>query len=101
MGNPTFNGYLYHEIQQPGPLVKGWAERRTMKEQTYEELILTHLQRYKQLTDVEARERFGTNRASEYIRRLREKGYMIETDWVTSKNRYGKKVKHGVYVYVK
>lgn len=71
------------------------------KEKTYEELILTHLQRYKQLTDVEARERFGTNRASEYIRRLREKGHMIDTEWVTSKNRYGKKIKHGVYVYVK
>lgn len=72
-----------------------------MKEKTYEELILAHLQRYGKITDVKAREKYGTNRASEYIRRLREKGYMIDTEWVTGKNRYGKKVKHGVYVYVK
>lgn len=71
------------------------------KEKTYEELILGYLQRYGSITDVRARERFGTNRASEYIRRLREKGYSIETVWVTSKNRCGKKVRHGVYLYAK
>ena len=70
------------------------------KEKTYEELILTHLMRYGKITDVEARERFGTNRASEYIRRIREKGHRIDTEWVTAKNRNGRKVKHGVYIYV-
>lgn len=69
-------------------------------EKTYEEMILAHLQRYKEITDVEARERFGTNRASAYIHRLREKGYNITTEMVTSKNRYGRKVRHGVYRYV-
>lgn len=71
------------------------------REKSYEELILAHLKQFKQITDVEARERFGTNRASEYIRRLRDKGYDIQTDFVTSKNRYGRKVRHGVYVYGK
>lgn len=70
-------------------------------EKTYEEQILAYLQKYGKLTDVKAREYFGTNRASEYIRRLRVKGHIIHTEMVYSKNRYGKKVKHGVYVYVK
>ena len=68
---------------------------------TYKELILAYLQRYGSITDVRAREAIGTNRCSEYIRRLREDGYTITTEWKKGKNRYGQKTQYGVYRYVK
>lgn len=69
-----------------------------MAEAKYEDLILNHLKTYGKITDVKARDMIGTTRCSEYIRRLREKGYNIETQWRNSKNRYGVKVRYGEYV---
>lgn len=66
---------------------------------THEEEILWHLKRYGSITDVKARDYYRTNRCSEYIRRLREKGHIINTEWVTGKDKWGRKVRHGVYVY--
>lgn len=67
---------------------------------THEEEILWHLQRYGSITDVKARDYYRTNRCSEYVRRLREKGHIINTEWVTGKDKWGRKVRHGVYKYV-
>lgn len=72
-----------------------------MNNTTYKELILKHLQRYGSITDPGARDKIGTTRCSEYIRQLREEGYKIDTEWRTGKNRYGRKVRYGVYRYVK
>lgn len=69
-----------------------------MKIKTHEEQILWHLQRYGSITDAKARNYYHTNRCSEYIRRLREKGHNIVTEWETSKDAFGRKVKYGVYV---
>ena len=60
--------------------------------------ILTYLKTFGRITDVKARDMFGTNKCPEYIRRLREKGYNIETVWKHGKNRYGRKVRYGEYV---
>lgn len=99
---PPIKDRLYHEKYNS---LLCWPRSREkgadMKEKTYEEHILSHLQRWGSITDVKAREYYGTNRCSEYIRRLREKGYAIETDYVWSKNRRGIKVRHGVYRYDK
>ena len=68
------------------------------KTKTYKELIQAHLRRYGSITDVKAREYYGTTRCSEYIRQLREEGEPIITEWRTGRNRYGRKVRFGVYV---
>ena len=68
---------------------------------TNKERILKHLQRYGSITDVKARDAIGTTRCSEYIRQLREEGYEIVTEWRSGRNRYGRKVRYGVYRYVK
>ena len=81
--------------------VKAWAERRGMKRtKTYKERILSHLQRYGSITDVKARDLIGTTRCSEYIRQLRQEGYLIHTEWNSGRNRWGQKVRFGVYRYV-
>jgi hypothetical protein len=72
-----------------------------METKTYKELILAYLRRYGRITDNTARDRIGTTRCSEYIRQLRQEGYHIETEWVKARNRYGKKMRYGVYRYVK
>ncbi len=66
---------------------------------TYKDLILKHLQRYGSLTDIKARESIGTTRCSEYIRQLREEGYVITTEWRNGRNRFGRKTRFGVYRY--
>ena len=68
---------------------------------TYKGMILKYLQRYGKITDNTARDRIGTTRCSEYIRQLREEGYPIVTEMITAKNRYGRKMRYGVYRYVK
>lgn len=68
------------------------------KTKTYKEMILTHLKRYGSITDVKARDYYGTTRCSEYIRELRVDGYNIITEWRNGRNRYGRKTRYGVYV---
>jgi len=68
------------------------------KTKTYKEMILTHLKRYGSITDVKARDYYGTTRCSEYIRELRIDGYNIITEWRNGRNRYGRKTRYGVYV---
>lgn len=82
-------------------MVAGQAERskEMAKGKTYKENILYHLQRFGSITDVKARDIYGTTRCSEYIRQLREEGYLITTEWRNGRNRYGRKTRFGVYVY--
>lgn len=68
-------------------------------EKTYEDLVLAYLQTHGHISDLTARDAIGTTRVSEYIRRLRVKGYDITTVWKSSKNRYGRKTRYGVYYY--
>lgn len=70
--------------------------RTTMKER-----ILRHLEDYGKITSWEAIQEYGCTRISEYIRQLREDNYKIETIWTESKNRYGDKVRFGIYKLVK
>lgn len=74
---------------------KGWK----MTEIGYKDEVLKYLQTHGMMTDLDGREYIGTNKTSEYVRRLREDGYKIRTEWRTSKNRFGRKVRHGVYIY--
>lgn len=77
----------------------GRKEKKMAKGKTYKENILWHLQRYGSITDVKAREFYGTTRCSEYIRQLREEGHDIITEWRNGRNRFGRKTRFGVYIY--
>ena len=63
------------------------------------ELILQYLKRHKAsgMSDNDARELFGINRASGRIFDLRKDGYVIVTEYKNGRTRYGKKTRYGVY----
>lgn len=51
------------------------------KKISQQEMVLSHLQRWGSITSVKAFKRYGITRLAEYIRRLREDGYNIETTY--------------------
>lgn len=65
---------------------------------TQNEQVLKHLQNHKNgITSKTAFERYGITRLSGRIFELRKKGYAIQTDNVTEKNRYGHPVTYARY----
>ena len=64
---------------------------------TNKQRYLEHLTKYKKITTWEAYSKYGITRISEYIRQLRKEDYNIETIWTEAKNRYGDKVRFGIY----
>lgn len=62
--------------------------------------VLKYLQTHEYITDVIAFEKFGANRLSDIIFRLRNKGYTIKTRMVTKKSRYGNSCTYGEYILV-
>lgn len=69
------------------------------KSQTSE--IIAHLRKYKKITSMEAIKRFSATRLSGIIYVLKERGFVIETEIVQSKNRYGHITKYAIYHLVK
>lgn len=59
---------------------------------TQNEMILKYLQDYGSITPLDAIREFGCLRLSARIADLRARGYEIETEIQTSKNRYGHSV---------
>ena len=51
--------------------------------------IEKHLRRYGSITDPVARKKYHTNRLSDFIFKLRQRGYVIETVMCTGKDEYG------------
>lgn len=72
-----------------------------MTTKTMKKRILEHLEKYGKITTWEAYSKYGCTRISEYIRQLRKDNYNIETVWTESKNRYGDKVRYGIYTLIK
>lgn len=70
------------------------TERKT---QTGE--ILKYLKHYKVITDNTAHEKFGANRLSDVIFKLRNRGHIIDTVMVEGTTRYGTFVRYGKYYY--
>ena len=62
--------------------------------------ILKHLLRYGSITDPVARTKYHTNRLSDAIFKLRQRGYVIETVMCTGKDEYGKYT-YAKYVLIK
>ncbi len=58
------------------------------KKISQQEMVLSHRQRWGNITSVKAFNRYGITRLAEYIRRLRAGGYNIETTY----RKKGKKI---------
>lgn len=52
--------------------------------------IQKHLRRYGSISDPIAREKYHTNRLSGYINVLRRRGWVIQSEWCTGKDVFGK-----------
>ena len=71
---------------------------KTKKTQKSE--ILKYMQTHKGITSLQAIEKFGATRLSDIIFKLRQDGYFIQTEQVTTKNRYGHVVTYAKYSLV-
>lgn len=65
---------------------------------TLKDRVLAHLREHGSITSLEAIKEYGATRLSAIIFELRAEGYDIDTDFETSKNRYGDKVTYARYV---
>lgn len=61
-----------------------------------EEKVLKYIQDFGYITTWEAFTELGCTRLSEYIRRLRKR-FIIESEWISSINRYGEKIQYKKY----
>lgn len=64
---------------------------------TQKDLILSHLRDKGTITSMEAIREYGITRLGAVIFFLREDGYNIDTDMVSTKNRYGHPVRFAKY----
>lgn len=70
------------------------------KTKTQRSEVLRFMQTHKGITSIQAFERFGVTRLADIIFRLRQDGYEIETEQLTTKNRYGHVVNYARYSLV-
>ena len=59
--------------------------------------VLKYMQSHRGITSIQAIEKFGATRLSDIIFRLRQEGYEIETEQITTKNRYGHSTTYAKY----
>lgn len=59
--------------------------------------VLQYMKENKGITSLEAFRELGETRLSAAIYILKHRGYNIHSKWLTSENRYGKKVKYKRY----
>lgn len=67
---------------------------------THEQLVLRHLIDFGNITTWEAFQKYGNTRLSAYILILRKKGYDIQTEYVTTTNRYGNTSTYAKYILI-
>ena len=63
--------------------------------------VSKYLLRYRKITPAKAYVLFGTMRLSSIISCLRKRGWPIETIYVEKPNRWGQKIRYGVYTLKK
>ena len=61
------------------------------------EHVSKYLLRYRKITPAKAYVLFGTMRLSSIISDLRKRGWPIETIYIEKPNRWGQKIRYGVY----
>lgn len=62
------------------------------------ERILRHLQEFGSITSWEAIQEYGCTRLSQYILLLKKDGFIIEDEWIPSKNRFGESNHYKKYI---
>ena len=68
---------------------------------TQTEDVLEHLEKHGSITSMEAINNYGATRLSDIIFRLRKRGYIISTERLTVKTRYGRSTSVGKYTLQK
>tara|TARA_R100001594_G_scaffold89451_1_gene123857 strand:- start:197 stop:415 length:219 start_codon:yes stop_codon:yes gene_type:complete len=72
-----------------------------MKTLTQKERILRHLKDRKTITALEAMKEYGIMRLTSRICELKNEGYNIRSEFVSSKNRYNESVSFSKYSLIK
>ena len=67
---------------------------------TQRDMIADYMERHGSISSWEAIKEFGVTRLSARIFELKERGYLISKERVTTKNRYGKSVTYDKYKIV-
>lgn len=62
--------------------------------------LIEYLKKNGKITTKEAIEKLGNTRLSEYIRQLREEGYVIQNVHKQGKNRFDEKVRYDEFVLI-
>lgn len=68
-----------------------------MNTETQNQLVLSHMTRFKNISSIQGFELYGITRLSARIYDLREQGHKIGMVWKESVNRYGKTCRYGEY----
>ena len=63
------------------------------------DMVLNYLKVYGEITPLDAYREFAVLRLSSIIYNLRKDGYNIDTEYTTSKNRFGASVTYATYIY--
>lgn len=64
---------------------------------TQNDMILRHLQDYSSITTWEAIQEYGVTRLSARISDIKDMGYIITDEWVSTPNRYGEMISFKKY----
>ena len=63
------------------------------------DMVLNYLKVYGEITPIDAYREFAIMRLGAIIYEMRKDGYNIETEYTTSKNRFGVSVTYATYIY--
>jgi len=72
-----------------------------MKTLTQKERIIRHLNDKGSITALEAHQEYGIMRLTSRICELKDKGYKIRSEFISSKNRYNEPVSFSKYTLIK
>lgn len=61
------------------------------------EKVLKYIKKFGSITSAEAMKELGVYRLASRINELRDRGENIKDEWLTSKNRYGEKIRYKRY----
>ena len=71
--------------------------RAKMNTESQNQIVLSHMTKYKTITSMDAFSLYGITRLSARIYDLRERGHKIGMVWEESVNRYGAPIRYGKY----
>ena len=72
-----------------------------MKTLTQKERIIRHLKDKESITSLEAMQEYGIMRLTSRVCELKDEGYKIRSEFVSSKNRYNEPVSFSKYTLIK